>query len=128
MATAGVRGVSINDEAIGNHGPWVALITGGPKPPPMGISEAQLRAFKVPAIVIPGNHKTHAAASSLSAQKLIPGCELFELPITDRDVALIPFTDWAEHQPAIAAACVDFMRRVDTLGAKTLRAAATVGT
>ena len=29
MATATVRGVTINYEVFGNEGPWVALITGG---------------------------------------------------------------------------------------------------
>jgi hypothetical protein len=92
---------------------WRDIFTSGPKAPVMGITEAQLRAFQVPAIIIPGNDKTHASASSLAAQKLIPGCELFELPVTDQDIALIPFTEWAEHEPAITRAYVDFMRRVE---------------
>lgn len=97
---------------------WRDLFTSGPKVPLMGITEAQLRSIKVPSMVIPGNDKTHASASGHSAQQLIPGCELFELPIVDQDVALIPFTDWAEHEPAIAAAYVDFMRRVEANTAK----------
>jgi pimeloyl-ACP methyl ester carboxylesterase len=92
---------------------WRDIFLSGPKAPVMGITDDQLRAFKVPTIIIPGNDKTHASASSLAAQKLIPGCELFELPITDQDIPLIPFTEWAQHEPAITAAYVDFMRRVE---------------
>lgn len=97
--------------AVMSH--WLEIFTSGPKAPVMGITEAQLGAFKVPTIIVPGNDKTHASASSLAAQKLIPGCELFQLPITDQDIPLIPFTEWAEHVPAITQAYVDFMRRTE---------------
>jgi len=36
---------------------------------------------------------------------------------------LCPDTDWAAHEPAIAADYVDFMRGVDAPGAATLAAA-----
>lgn len=97
--------------AVMSH--WLDIFTSGPKAPVMGITEAQLAAFKVPTIIIPGNDNTHASASSIAAQKLIPGCELFQLPITDQDIALIPFTEWGEHEPAITTAYVDFMRRTE---------------
>jgi pimeloyl-ACP methyl ester carboxylesterase len=101
--------------AVMSH--WLGLFTSGPKAPVMGITEEQLRAFKVPTIIIPGNDMTHASASSLAAQKLIPGAELFELPITDQEIPLIPFTEWAEHEPAINHAYVDFMRRIEAKAA-----------
>jgi pimeloyl-ACP methyl ester carboxylesterase len=97
--------------AVMSH--WLEIFTSGPKAPVMGITEAELRAFRVPTIIIPGNDMTHASASSMAAQKLIPGAELFALPITDQDIPLIPFTQWAEHEPAIAGAYVDFMRRTE---------------
>jgi len=34
--------------------------------------------------------------------------ELFELPIEDQDVALIPFTEWAPHERALALAFAAF--------------------
>jgi hypothetical protein len=65
----------------------------------------------VPVLVVPGNDKTHASVNGRAAADLIPGAELFELPIDDQDVDLIPFADWAPHEPALARAFADFMRR-----------------
>ncbi len=56
-----------------------------------------------------GNDKTHASASGEAAARLIPGAELFALPIEDQDVPLIPFPEWAPHEPALALAA--FMQR-----------------
>jgi pimeloyl-ACP methyl ester carboxylesterase len=91
---------------------WLAIFMDGPKDPLIGISEAQLRAVAVPTLVIPGNDKTHSAVNGRAAQKLIPGSELFELPIESQDVTLIAFSQWKEHEPAIAGAFTDFMYRV----------------
>jgi len=79
--------------------------------PVMGVTPEELGSIKAPAIVIPGNDNTHASASGLAAHEMIPGSELHRLPVTDQDVPLIPFPDWAEHEPEITAAFVDFMRR-----------------
>ncbi len=78
----------------------------------MGVTEAQLRSIKVPTMVIPGNDMTHSSASGRLAAKLIPGAVLHELPITDQDVALIPFEEWAPYEDEIARSFVDFMRGV----------------
>ena len=78
----------------------------------MGISEAELRSIKVPTVVIPGNDKTHASANGRTAAKLIPGARLHQLPITDQDVDLIPFDQWAPYEDEIAHAFVDVMRSV----------------
>ena len=101
---------------------WLDIFLCGPRAPVMGLTNAQLASIKVPVIIVPGNDNTHASANGLAAVKLIPGCELFELPITDQDVALLPFSAWAEHEPAMVRAFVDFMGRVDAV--TPLRAAA----
>ena len=90
---------------------WLRIFTAGPAAPVMGVREDQLGAIAVPTLVVPGNDKTHAAASGEAAARLIPGAELFELPIEDQDVALIPFPEWAAHEPALASAFAAFMRR-----------------
>ena len=90
---------------------WLRIFTSGPVAPVMGVREDQLRAIAVPTLVVPGNDKTHASASGEAAARLIPGAELFELPIEDQDVALIPFTEWAPHEPALALAFAAFMQR-----------------
>ncbi len=96
------------------------LFAAGANLPVMGVTEAELNSIKVPTIVIPGNDKTHASASGLTAHRLIPGSELYRLPIEDQDVDLIPFPQWAPYEDEIARALVDFMRRVE---ARTKRAA-----
>jgi len=78
----------------------------------MGVTETQLRSIKVPTVVIPGNDQTHSSASGRTAARLIPGAVLHELPITDQEVALIPFEEWAPYEDEIAATFVDFMRGV----------------
>jgi pimeloyl-ACP methyl ester carboxylesterase len=92
---------------------WLDVFLAGPKEPLLGVSAEQLRSIKVPAIVIPGNDLTHAAVSGRAAQALIPGSELFELPIKHQDVPVITYAELkAQHEPAIAAAFVRFLRRV----------------
>lgn len=96
--------------AVMSH--WLQIFTRGPVAPMYGVTDAQLRSIKVPAMVIPGNDKTHSLVCGREIQKLIPGSTLFELPIEDQDVPLVPFPDWAPHEPAIARACADFVRQM----------------
>ena len=92
---------------------WREQFSSGGQLPVMGVSEAELRAIKVPAIAIPGNDNTHSSASGRTAARLIPGSQLHELPIEDQDVPLIPFEEWAPYEDEIARVFVDFMRRAD---------------
>jgi pimeloyl-ACP methyl ester carboxylesterase len=91
---------------------WLDIFLTGPRAPVMGMSDATLASIKIPTIIVPGNDKTHASVNGRDAAKLIPGSELFELPIEDEDVPLLSFAEWAEHEPALTKAFVDFMRRV----------------
>jgi hypothetical protein len=77
----------------------------------MGVSERELGSLKVPAVVIPGNDKTHASASGLAAHRMIPGSELHRLPIEDQDVPLIPFPDWAPYEDEIADTLTTFIAK-----------------
>ena len=90
---------------------WRTAFTSGPKGPVMGIPEAELAAYKLPVIVVPGNDKTHASVNGQACAALIPNSELFELPIQDQDVDLISFTAWAEHYSAMAEKFSAFMRK-----------------
>src|SRR3954464_2762210 len=89
---------------------WLAIFTRGPVKPMYGVTEAQLRSIKVPTIVIPGNDTNHSSAAARDIQKLIPGSKLVDLGLKDQDVALVPFTDWAPQEPAIATTCADFVK------------------
>jgi pimeloyl-ACP methyl ester carboxylesterase len=92
-------------------GRWLANFTSGPVGPVMGVPEEELRSYRVPALVVPGNDKTHSSVNGLGAASWIPGAELFQLPIDDLDVDLIPFPDWKPHYPALADKFAEFMHR-----------------
>jgi pimeloyl-ACP methyl ester carboxylesterase len=92
---------------------WRELFVAGAHLPVMGVTDAELNSIKVPTIIIPGNDKTHASASALAAHERIAGSTLHRLPITDQDVPLVPFPEWAPYEEEIARVFVDFMRRVD---------------
>ena len=94
---------------------WLDIFMEGPKEPLLGVSAEQLRSISVPTIIIPGNDLTHAAASGRAAHALIRGSELYELPVAHQDVPLIMYSGWKEHEPAIAGALTDFMRRAVAL-------------
>ena len=89
---------------------WLALFTRGPVAPMYGVTKAELRSIRVPSVVVPGNDKTHSLPCGRAIQKLIPGSRLFELPLQDEDVPLVPFGDWAPHEETIARVCADFVK------------------
>ena len=95
---------------------WRELFVAGAHHPVLGVSDADLNSLKVPTIVIPGNDNTHSSVSGRAAHRLIPGSVLHELPVTDVDVPMVPFPDWAEHEPEICRTFVDFMRKVGAAG------------
>ncbi len=90
---------------------WNAIFEAGGSHPVMGVSPQQLGSLSVPAIVIPGNDKTHASTSGIAAHRMIPGSELHRLPIEDQDVPLIPFPEWAPYEDEIADTLTAFIAR-----------------
>jgi pimeloyl-ACP methyl ester carboxylesterase len=91
---------------------WLDLFNRGPRAPVLGMTEESMRSIRVPTLVVPGNDNTHSSANGLAAAKIIPGAQLFRLPIEDQDVPLLPFSDWAPHEDKLADALAGFMRRV----------------
>jgi len=89
---------------------WLDLFEAGAKYPVMGVSEAELNSIKVPTIVIPGNDKTHASGSGVTAHRSIPGSKLHMLPVTDQDRDLIPIEEWAPLEDEITQVFCEFMR------------------
>jgi len=79
--------------------------------PVMGVTPEELASIRVPTIVIPGNDLTHNAESGRTAHRMVKGSVLHDLKLKDEDVALIPFPDWAPHEPEIARVFADFMRK-----------------
>jgi len=93
---------------------WLGIFTSGPIAPVLGMAEEQLRAIRVPTLVIPGNDKTHDSSGGRATQALIPGSILFQLPIEDQDVDVLPFYAWAEHEESMATRITDFIRDVES--------------
>jgi pimeloyl-ACP methyl ester carboxylesterase len=91
---------------------WRDLFVAGAQLPVMGVTEAELASIRAPAIVIPGNDKTHSSASGRACARLIPGAVLHELPIRDQDVPLIPFEEWAPHEDEITRVFAEFIKAV----------------
>jgi len=89
---------------------WLAKFNAGIHLPVMGVTNEQLNSIKGPAIVIPGNDKTHSSSSALAAHAAIPGCKLHRLPITDQDVPLIALGDWAPFEDEIVREFTRFMQ------------------
>jgi pimeloyl-ACP methyl ester carboxylesterase len=91
---------------------WLQIFLQGPREPVLGMTTEALQAISVPTWVVPGNDKTHVSRHGREAAALIPGCELFELPVADEDVPALPFSAWAPHEETLATAMTHFMRRV----------------
>ena len=103
---------------------WQDQFVAGVNLPVMGLTEAELRSIAVPTVVIPGNDQTHSSKSGQLAARLIPGSVLHQLPITDQEVPLIPYPDWAPYEDEIARVFVDHMRKVEAQRPRAGQAAA----
>jgi len=91
---------------------WLSIFLRGPRKPVLGMEDDVMRAIKVPTIVIPGNDKTHASVNGIAAASLIPNSILFQLPLEDQDVAVLPFSDWEPHEATLAQVLTEFMNKV----------------
>lgn len=89
---------------------WLTIFTSGPTYPVMGVEEATLQAINIPVLIIPGNDRTHASNNAIEAAKLIPHAQLFQLPITDQEVDIIPFSDWEPMETTISERIIQFLK------------------
>jgi pimeloyl-ACP methyl ester carboxylesterase len=93
---------------------WLSIFLRGPRKPVLGMEDDVMRAIKVPTIVIPGNDKTHASVNGIAAASLIPNSILYQLPLEDQDVAVLPFSDWEPHEATLAHVLTEFMNKVNS--------------
>jgi pimeloyl-ACP methyl ester carboxylesterase len=87
------------------------LFVAGAGLPVFGVTEAELNGLDIPTVIIPGNDRVHDSKVGRTVHSMIPGSELHILPIADTDEPVVPFTEWADHEPEIAETFADFMRR-----------------
>ena len=90
---------------------WLDIFLRGPRKPVLGMTDEAMASIRVPTLVVPGNDNTHASINGIAAHQRIPGSELYQLPIQDEDVPLLPFSAWASVEAELANALCDFMRR-----------------
>ena len=90
---------------------WMGLFEEVAYFPVMGVTDSQLLAIKVPTIIIPGNDLVHSSSSAKAAHCMIKGSELHNLPVSDQDIPVIPFTEWRAFEPEIARTFAAFMAR-----------------
>ena len=82
--------------------------------PVLGMEVEKLHAIDVPTLVIPGNDKTHDSQGGIATAKLIKNAILYQLPIQDEDVDVLPFSAWAPHEEAMAQTIANFMTQAQT--------------
>jgi pimeloyl-ACP methyl ester carboxylesterase len=92
---------------------WMDQFIASTKTEVFGMTDADLASIAVPTVVIPGNDQTHASVNGRLAASKIPGAVLHQLPITDQEVPLINYTEWAPYEEEIAQTFLDLMRKID---------------
>jgi pimeloyl-ACP methyl ester carboxylesterase len=92
---------------------WMTQFIASTKTEVFGMTDADLASISVPTIVIPGNDQTHASANGKLAASRIPGAVMHQLPITDQEVPLINYTEWAPYEPEIARVFIETMKRAE---------------
>ncbi len=112
---AKLRAMDVNDY-IAHMEKLLELFLAGGHLPVMNITDEQLATIKVPAIIIPGNDNTHASKSAEDCRDRIAGSRIHKLPVEDEDRPLIPWEEWAVHEPEITKVFTDFMREVVAKG------------
>lgn len=90
---------------------WRSYFLAGADLPVIGCTEAQLRSIAVPAIVIPGNDKTHGHAVGNAAHALIPNSELADLFPGDVAVDIVDMAEWQKREAEMADVLIDFVKR-----------------
>ncbi len=104
------------DKYLGHMNRLLELFLAGGHLPVMNVTDEQLATIKAPTLIIPGNDNTHASQSAQDCQERIKGSRIHRLPVEDQDRPLIPFEEWAVHEPEIARVFADFMREVEANG------------
>ena len=95
---------------------WREAFVAGASHAVLGVSPAGLAAIRAPALVVPGNDRTHSTASAIAAAEGIPGARLHVLPLEQQDRDLIPYAEWSDQEAELAAAFVGFMAEVEQRG------------
>ncbi|MGH8663452.1 MAG: alpha/beta fold hydrolase [Burkholderiales bacterium] len=101
---------------IGVMSHWREYFIAGADQPVIGATEAELRAIRVPACIVPGNDRIHARRAGENVARLIPGGEVHDIMPAGPDVDDIPFADWEQREGELAAVFLAFLKRAEASG------------
>lgn len=89
---------------------WRAGFLAGTGHPVAGLSPDQMRGMTVPALIVPGNDRTHPVAAGQAAHRLLRHSEYRPLMGDDLDMD-VDLEGWARQNGTLAAFFIDFLRR-----------------
>jgi len=89
---------------------WRAGFLAGSTHPVAGLSPAEMRSITLPAVIVPGNDRTHPVAVGQTAHRLLTNSEYRAMMGGDLD-ADVDLNGWARMNGTLAAIFIDFLRR-----------------
>lgn len=92
---------------------WNRLFLEGAEKPVIGATEAELKALKVPACIVPGNDLSHLRSAAENLGRLMPDAEVHPLITKHYDLDVAPRAEWDAREADLAAIFLDYMLRVE---------------
>jgi pimeloyl-ACP methyl ester carboxylesterase len=92
---------------------WNRAFLEGAEKPVIGATEAELKALKVPACIVPGNDLSHLRSAAENLGRLMPDAEVHLLITKHYDLDVAPREEWDAREGDLAAIFVDYVKRVE---------------
>lgn len=91
---------------------WNEGFLAGADLPVIGATEADLKAIKAPACVVPGNDLSHRPETAANFCRLVPNAESHPLVTQTFDLDVAPRDEWNEKEDQLVKIFTDFLQRV----------------
>ena len=92
---------------------WNRSFLEGAEKPVIGATEAELKALKVPACIVPGNDLSHLRSAAENLGRLMPDAEVHPLITKHYDLDVAPRAEWDAREGDLAAIFLGFMKQVE---------------
>ena len=96
---------------------WNRAFLEGADKPVIGATEAELKALKAPACIVPGNDLSHLKSAAENLARLMPDAEVHPLITKHYDLDIAPREEWDAREADLAAIFLDYMKRVEARAA-----------
>jgi pimeloyl-ACP methyl ester carboxylesterase len=96
---------------IGAMSSWAAQFAAAGTGPVIGASLDELASLEMPTLIVPGNDRTHSHLTAAIAGRAIKGSETVDVCPGDLDRDIIPMSEWAPAEQAMADHFAHFARR-----------------